>query len=228
MVAPGLACARWVVARCEECGRFRAALIAAAPLTDGREITVSTRIEPGDGCGSGFGLEATFDGGVREIHGLRVGGAGAVLWGLDARSGLLRRLASASMALPEVTDSQVAEARGAHLAALLLRGCPDGERRVRISGDNLSVVRHCAAQGRLHRPCAQAVLEPVLARLAAGGWCVSWQAIRRRSNMAADSEATGGVFWAARLRGSGVLERRWRVRWAALGAVGAACGADAG
>ena len=219
-MAPGLACAHWVVARCEECGRFRAALPVAVPLSDGREVTVSTRVEPGDACGSGFGLEATFDGGVREIHGLRVGGAGAVLWGLDARSGLRRRLASATMALPEVSDSQVAEAWGAHLAALLLRGCQEGVRRVRISGDNLSVVRHCAAQGRLHRPCAQTVLEPVLARLAAGGWCVTWQAIRRRSNMAADGEATGGVFWAARLRGSGVLERRWRVRWAARGAGG--------
>ena len=34
------------------------------------------------------------------------------------------------------------------MAALLLRGCPDGERRARISGDNLSVVRHCAARPR--------------------------------------------------------------------------------
>ena len=92
-----------------------------------------------------------------------------MLWGLDAQSGLLRRVASASMALPEVTESQVAEAWGAHLAALMLRERPDGERRVRISGDNLLVVRRCAAQGRLHRPCSQAVLEPVLARLVAGG-----------------------------------------------------------
>ena len=137
-----------------------------------------------------------------------------MLWGLDARNGLLRRVASASMALPEVSDSQVAEAWGAHLAALLLRERPDGERRVRISGDNLAVVRHCASQGRLRRPCAQAVLEPVLARLASGGWRVSWQAVRRRSNMAADAEATDGVFWAARLRRDGVLARRWRVRWA--------------
>ena len=83
--------------------------------------------------------------------------------------GLLRRVASASMALPEVADSQVAEAWGAHVAVMLLRERPDAVRRVRISGDNLAVVRHCAAQGRLHKPCAQAVLEPVLARLAAGG-----------------------------------------------------------
>ena len=103
------------------------------------------------------------------------------------------------MALPNVGDSQVAEAWGAHLVSLLLRHHGlDGERRVWISGDNLAVVRHCAAQGRLRKPCAQAVLEPVFGRLAAGGWRVSWQAIRRRSNMAADGEATAGVFWAAR------------------------------
>ena len=100
------------------------------------------------------------------------------------------------------------------MAALLLRERPDGERRVRISGDNLAVLRHCASQGRLHKPCTQAVLEPVLARLASGGWRVSWQAVRRRSNMAADAEATDGVVWAARLRRDGVLARRWRVRLA--------------
>ena len=171
------------------------------------------------------GWRPPFDGGVRELFGARVGGAGAVLWGLDGRSGLLRRLASASMALPDVGDSQVAEAWGAHLVSLLLREHGlRGERRVRISGDNLAVVRHCAAQGRLRRPCAQAALGPVLARLAAGGWQVTWQAIRLRSNMAADGEATAGVFWAARLRRGGLLERRVRIRWGEPSAAGAAGG----
>ena len=183
-------------------------------LTQGQEITVGTRVSRGGDSDRAFGIEATFDGGVRDVQGTRVGGAGAVLWGVDPRDGLLTRVASASMALPEVTDSQVAEAWGVHLVALLLRERPDGERRVRISGDNLAIVRHCAAQGRLHRPCTQAVLEPVLARLASEGWRVSWQAVRRRSNMAADAEATGGVFWAAGLRRSGALRRRWRARWA--------------
>ena len=131
-------------------------------------------------------------------------------------------MASASTALPDVGDSQVAEVWGAHLVSLLLREHGlHGERRVRISRDNVAVVHHCAAQGRLRRPCAQAVLEPVLARLAAGGWQVSWQAIRRRSNMAADGEATAGVFWAARLRRGGLLERRLRVRWDDLSVAGA-------
>ena len=214
MVAPGLARARWIEDRCVECRRHRVSLVTMGALTQGQEITVGTRVSRGGDSDRAFGIEATFDGGVRDVQGTRVGGAGAVLWGVDPRDGLLTRVASASMALPEVTDSQVAEAWGVHLVALLLRERPDGERRVRISGDNLAIVRHCAAQGRLHRPCTQAVLEPVLARLASEGWRVSWQAVRRRSNMAADAEATGGVFWAAGLHRSGALRRRWRVRWA--------------
>ena len=174
VVGPGLARARWIEERCVERRRHRVSLVALGALTQGQEVTVGTRISPGGDGDRAYGLEATFDGGVRDIHGARVGGAGAVLWGVDPRDGLLRRVASASMALPEVTDSQVAEAWGAHLVVLLLHERPDGERRVRISGDNLAVVRHCAAQGRLHSPCAQAVLEPALARLAAEGWRVSW------------------------------------------------------
>ena len=90
LVAPassGLARARWVVARCEECRRFRAALVWVARLGDGHEVTVDAQLERGGGGGAIFGLEATFDGGVRELFGARVGGAGAVLWGLDDRSG---------------------------------------------------------------------------------------------------------------------------------------------
>ena len=210
----GLASAGWVEDRCRDCGRCRAALVAARPLSDGHEVTVDACVTLGGGAGADFGMEATLDSGVREVRGVRVGGAGAVLWRLDARSGLRRRVAVAAMSMPEVVDSQVAEAWGAHLVALMLRECPDGGRRVRISGDNLAVVRHCAAQGRLRRPCAQAILEPVLAGLATGGWSVAWQAIRRRSNMAADALATEGVFWAARLRAGGVFSRLLRVSWA--------------
>ena len=70
---------------------------------------------------------------------------------------------------PPVTDAQVAEAWGVHLAMLLLlRERPDGDKRVRISRDNLAMARHCAAQGRLRKPCTQAALEPVMSRLATG------------------------------------------------------------
>ena len=99
------------------------------------------------------------------------------------------------------------------MAMLLLMERPNDDRRVRICGGNFAVVRHCAAQGRLHKPCKQAVLEPALARLATGGWRVTWQAIRRRSNMAADAEATEGVYWARQIRDVGGAAQCWRVRW---------------
>ena len=78
-----------------------------------------------------------------------------------------------------------------------------GVRRVGIFGDNLGVVKFCAAQGCLHRAYAQAVLEPRLTQLALAGWQVSWRAVRRRLNMAADAEATEGIQWALWLRGEG-------------------------
>ena len=115
LVAPGLARARWVVARCDECRRFCAVLVSVARLGDGHEVTVDAQLERRGGGGAAFGLEATFDGGVRKLFGARAGSAGAVLWGLDGRSGLLRRLASATMALPDVGDSQVAKAWGCPL-----------------------------------------------------------------------------------------------------------------
>ena len=183
------------------------------PLADGCEITVVSRVTLGDLDAAAYGMEATLDGGIREVRGLRVGGVGAVLWCMDTRSGLRRRVGAATMALPWVADSQVAEAWGEHLAMLLLMERSDGDRRIRICGDSLAVVWHCAAQGRLHRPCAQAILEPVLARLATGGWRVTWQAIRRRLNMVADAEATEGIFGARQIRDEGGAARCWRVRW---------------
>ena len=110
----------------------------------------------------------------------------------------------ATMALPHVTDSQEAEAWGAHLAMRLLLGRPSNDRRARVSGDNLASVCHCAAQGRLHRPRTQTVSELALSHLSACGW--------RRLNMAADAEAIEGVFWARRIRDSDAPRRQWRVR----------------
>ena len=123
------------------------------------------------------------------------------------------RLAATTMGLPQVTNSQEAEAWGANLAMGLLLESPGSDGRVRISGDNLAIARHCAAQGRLHKPSTQAVLEPALSCMFACGWRIAWQAVRRRLNMAADAEATEGVFWARRLRDGSNPHRRWRVRW---------------
>ena len=112
---------------------------------------------------------------------------------------------------------------GSRLAMGLLLACGTEHRRVRASGDNLAVVRYCAAQGRLRRPAMQAVVEPGLAALSRGGWDVAWQAVRRRLNVAADAAATEAVQWAGRLREGGATEPRVRVRWAR----GPPCGHDA-
>ena len=42
-------------------------------------------------------------------------------------------------------------------------------------------------------------LQPLIAK----GWRLTWQAVRRRLNKAADALATLGVFWADRLRQEG-------------------------
>ena len=52
-----------------------------------------------------------------------------------------------------------------------------------------------------------------LAPLTARGWQLSWVAIRRRLNKAADRLATLGVFWAARLRALGDTATRTWVVW---------------
>jgi hypothetical protein len=181
-------------------------------MAPGDEVTVAG-LEVGRGGGYQFAADATFDGGVRMVRGLRVGGAGATLWQLCIDTGVMKLVAAACMALPGVEDSQVAEAWGAHLAMSLVLRLRRVVRRVRIFGDNLGVVRFCGAQGRLHRTCAQSVLEPGLTQLALAGWHVSWGAVRRRLNMAADAEATEGIFWARRLRDEGGAAPRTRVRW---------------
>ena len=81
---------------------------------------MADRITNGDDNGGGYAVEATFDGGAREVRGVRAGGAGATMWRLDDNTGMRVRSAAATMALPHVTDSQEAEAWGAHLAMRLL------------------------------------------------------------------------------------------------------------
>merc|ERR1739836_366791 len=108
-----------------------------------------------------------------EVHGRRVAGAGACLWGPPARDGTREVVASALVPLPAEQHAQVAEAWGARLAAMLI---------ARVVGDNLSVVRYCAGRARLHRLALQRVLEPALGLLSGLGWKITWLAVRRRLN----------------------------------------------
>ena len=74
-----------------------------------------------------------------------------------------------------------------------------------VAGDNLAVVRYGAAQGRLHRPEMQGILESVLAKLPAAGWSISWLAMRRCFNGAADKLATAALDVASVLAQAGKM-----------------------
>eukprot|EP00969_Alexandrium_andersonii_P015099 659854-Alexandrium_andersonii.AAC.1 len=92
---------------------------------------------------------ATFDGsGAPSAE--ECAGAAAILWDLDGQA-RLREVAREVRTLPPGTGALVAEAAGATLALRLLRHAPRADRRARITGDALCVVRHCTgAQGLSH------------------------------------------------------------------------------
>ena len=95
----------------------------------------------------------------------------------------------------------------------LLMATRDRGLAARVVGDNLAVIRYGAGTGRYKRLVLQAQLEQTLAPLAARGWTLTWQAVRRRLNQAADRLATLGVFWAEVLRRQGHTQMRQHVVW---------------
>ncbi|MFM7984061.1 MAG: hypothetical protein ACKPKO_32520, partial [Candidatus Fonsibacter sp.] len=145
--------------------------------------------------------------------GMRVAGAGAALWRVDPVMGSTVLEAEAIMAIPAGATPQAAEAWGAHLAILLLCRSRGNPRATCVSGDNLAVLRYCASQGRLRHPEVHNILDSSLARVAACGWAVRWQAVRRHANAHADGLATEVVFFrVARLARSGAAQPQFRVR----------------
>ena len=149
--------------------------------------------------------EVTFDGGARAIRGRRVAGAGALLWGPPDASGRRVIRARATAALPAEEHAQVAEAWGLRLGLLLLRRLRPEDRRARIVGDNLAVIRHGASMGRLRRANMHSLIGPVLTAVHSQGWALDWCAVRRRLNAAADHVATDAVFQAARRAEQGFM-----------------------
>ena len=156
-------------------------------------------------------LEATFDGGARRVQGRQVAGAGASLW-RHRLDGPPELVASAVAAVPGGATAQVAEALGCRLAIDLLLREGSGVRAARIVGDSTGIVRYGAGTAKLRRPEMQAHLDVGLANLAEAGWRLSWQAVRRRLNEAADTLAGEGEQMAAALaaagRGEVVIEFR--------------------
>ena len=158
--------------------------------------------------------EVTFDGGARHIHpDHKVAGAGATLWRHDAAGRSPEQIASIVVALPDVSDSQVAEATGCRAALASLANVTTDVRAARVVGDNLAVVRYGAGTGRFQRSLLQAQMELALGPLAQRGWRLQWHAVRRRLNKAADRLATLGFFWAEALRRHGGRGVRTHIVW---------------
>ena len=180
-------------------------LEARVDLLSGEEVTTGRRTPFPSGQGRDWPIEITFDGGARAIGGRRVAGAGVVVWGPMNVDGTRHILGKATVAIPGQQHVASAEAFGCHTALRWVAQRGGEERAVRISGDNLAVVRFCAHAGRLRRPVLQALLEGPLGAVYARGWDVEWDAIRRRFNQEADRLATEGTQWAARLAEQGVF-----------------------
>ena len=95
------------------------------------------------------------------------------------------------VALPGEANAQVAEAWGGARGALqLLRKLRGPERCARVIGDSLAVVKYGAEKGLLRHPRMQSVMAHELAGALEAGWQLTWKAVRRRLNKAADEVFT--------------------------------------
>ena len=112
--------------------------------------------------------------------------------------------AKAVVAIPWDASAQVAEAHGCRAALRLLQVYAGGERRARVAGDNLAVIRYGAGTAGMRVTPQQALLEVALGETYTKGWDLDWQAVRRRLNTEADGLATMGVYQAARCAAQGV------------------------
>ena len=207
------ATAAWHVSYCGVCDKHIACLRATVPLQTGDEVVCATLPSP-DLDTILWPYEVTFDGGARHIHPEhKVAGAGATLWRHDPTTGAPIQIASIVVALPDVHDSQIAEATGCRAALAGLARLDTEVRAARVVGDNLAVVRYGAGTGRFQRSLLQAQMELALGPLAQRGWRLQWQAVRRRLNKAADRLATLGVFWAEALRRRGASGTHTHIVW---------------
>ena len=190
---------------------YQATLMTTCRVRAHNEVCTPSNPSP-DGDRATWPYEVTFDGGARRVGDHRVAGAGATLWQHSA-TGLPRCIAQAIVALPGCDNAQLAEAVGCRIALQTLTQLVPGRRAARIVGDNLAVIRYCAGNARMRRPYLQAQLELGLRNALQQGWQLTWQAVRRRLNRAADALATEGLRWAAQLRQLGDLNMQVRVSW---------------
>ena len=212
-VAAAGANAVWRTERCTQCNGWHARLIAAEHIAEGGEITVGSAPHISGGDRDALGYEVAFDGALRTIRGIRVAGAGAVLWGPIGTGGR-EMLARTVVALPGVSEVVVAEAYGCSAALALLAQVQASLRSARVIGDNPLVVRHGAAVGRIRQIQAESLMASALALAAANGWALQWTLVGRDSNLAAHGAASDGATW-ARACSNGELGRaaEYRTEW---------------
>ena len=175
-------------------------------------MTVETNPSP-EWEDSTWPYEITFDGGARTIDDTAVAGAGAILWEHDLQGTCPRQVATTVVAIPWGAGAQAAEAAGCCAGLRLLQALRPSRRAARIVGDNLGVIRYGAGTARLRRLQMQAQLETALAATLSQGWHLTWQAVRRRLNQAADALATEGVLWAKDLAVQGDTNISTRTTW---------------
>ena len=120
-------------------------------------------------------------------------GAGATLWDMRT-SAFPVCVARAYIALAPGTTAQVAEAHGCRLGVRLFLGWAK-EKRARIVGDNLGVIRYGAGTQRFRALRMQGIMEDTVTQVARAGLRLEWQAVRRRLNTAADALATAAQAW---------------------------------
>eukprot|EP00959_Pyramimonas_sp_CCMP1952_P433465 9077244-Pyramimonas_sp.AAC.1 len=86
----------------------------------------------------------------------------------------------------------MAEVAGCRAGLALLPHLRSPIRTAPVVGDNLAAVRYGAGTARYRRLHLARQMEDALGQAGSAGWVLTWQAVRRRLNKAADSLATIG------------------------------------
>ena len=210
----------WVRTRCDHRTGHRIVLRATRDISANDTLTCSdNRFILGE-QEERFRWAVSFDGGARAVGDppVRVAGAGAILWTHDqsflptASDDEWYILAEATAELPSERWAPAAEAWGFRIALDLINQLERAGEAVRITGDNLSVIRFGAGHGRLRRPDMEALLSNALATTLQLGWTPSWNAAPRRYNSEADALATEAL-QRARLRFDISTTPSIHIRW---------------
>ena len=103
------------------------------------------------------------------------------------------------IAIPRSITAQLAEVTGCRGALGVLTRAHIPVSAARVAGDNLGTIRYGAGSSRFRQLSLYSQMEQALSHAQQHGWLLSWQAVRRRFNEAADELATAGIAWAHEL-----------------------------